>query len=329
MKTTSIKQTLTLALALLLAGSAAAQDRIVKRDATVIEANVLQISQQEIQYKRFSNPDGPTYLLPVAEIDYIQYPNGERDTFAPAAPEATPEVAPEAAAKPAEVTAAPAAPAAAPASAPDATADTSSPAGSEVQRRVFEPKPIDPYTPEPARRWQLLERYSDGQSDGIVVAVDETGEHGLIMSLDEVFLPWSTKRIVVGADDKRDGSANMAVVARAVAAGEAAWSDFPAFKWCRDKGEGWYMPAIDEIFEIGNFYNGGMRRTPIDRNARRKLNEKLKAYGGKALNPLMEYFSSTEFDAKEVRTTPMGVEPPFMKEQPKHSKFPVRAVRKF
>ena len=89
------------------------------------------------------------------------------------------------------------------------------------------------------------------------------------------------------------------------------------------------MPAIDEIFEIGNFYNGGMRRTPIDRNARRKLNEKLKAYGGKALNPLMEYFSSTEFDAKEVRTTPMGVEPPFMKEQPKHSKFPVRAVRKF
>ena len=52
--------------------TAAAQDLIVKTDATKVEAKVTEITPDAVRYKRFSNPDGPTYALPVADIDYIQ-----------------------------------------------------------------------------------------------------------------------------------------------------------------------------------------------------------------------------------------------------------------
>ena len=61
--------------------TAAAQDLIVKTDATKVEAKVTEITPDAVRYKRFSNPDGPTYVLPVADIDYIQYANGEKERF--------------------------------------------------------------------------------------------------------------------------------------------------------------------------------------------------------------------------------------------------------
>ena len=56
--------------------AASAQDLIVKIDSTKIEARVIEISPESVRYKRFSNPEGPTYLLPTAEIHYIRYANG-------------------------------------------------------------------------------------------------------------------------------------------------------------------------------------------------------------------------------------------------------------
>ena len=57
----------------------AAQDLIIKADASKVEAKVTEITPESVRYKRFSNPDGPTYVLPVSEISYIQYANGEKE----------------------------------------------------------------------------------------------------------------------------------------------------------------------------------------------------------------------------------------------------------
>ena len=71
--------------------AAVAQDLIVRTDSTRIEARVTEVSPETVRYKRFSNPDGPTYVLPVAGIDYIRYANGETDRFRqPAAPAPAP-----------------------------------------------------------------------------------------------------------------------------------------------------------------------------------------------------------------------------------------------
>lgn len=62
-----MKRTILLSLAALCCAlTAAAQDLIVKTDAAKIEAKVIEITPEAVRYKRFSNPDGPTYVLPVA-----------------------------------------------------------------------------------------------------------------------------------------------------------------------------------------------------------------------------------------------------------------------
>ena len=72
-----MKRTILLSLAALCCAlTAAAQDLIVKTDAAKIEAKVIEITPEAVRYKRFSFPYGPTYVLPVAQIHYIQYANG-------------------------------------------------------------------------------------------------------------------------------------------------------------------------------------------------------------------------------------------------------------
>ena len=119
-----------------------------------------------------------------------------------------------------------------------------------------------------------------------------------------------------------------AQLAAYIAENNLSWDDFPAFKWCREKGEGWYLPSIDELLNIGHNYSGGTR-VQSSRQARNRFNNALKNNGGKRMDRLVYYFSSTEKDEKEAYTTHTGIEPPYVIEIPKYNKFLVRAVHKF
>ncbi len=280
--------------------SGVAQDLIVKIDATQIKAKVVEITSDAVRYKRFSNPDGPTYTLPVTEIDYIRYVNGEVDRFRKSA-----SAQPQASAAEAQP---------APAKQPASTSST--PAAGEYV----------------LRRYKVGDYYSRDGVEGIICSVTEDGLHGTIVSLDEIYLMWSGFRKpnlrVVGANDNADGRINMEIVAAYIAANNLKWEDFPAFKWCRDKGDGWYLPAIDEVLTLGNNYNGGTRAR-VDRQMRNKFNETAKAHGGQRMSRMVYYFSSTEKDEKSAYTSYMEIEPPFVVEIPKYNKFMVRAMHRF
>ena len=58
-----------------------AQDIITKRDGTDIQAKVTEVGQTEISYKKFSNLDGPTYTMDIADVLMITYQNGEREMY--------------------------------------------------------------------------------------------------------------------------------------------------------------------------------------------------------------------------------------------------------
>jgi hypothetical protein len=58
-----------------------AQDVITKRNGTEVQAKVLEITAAEVKFKRFDNPSGPLYILPVSGILTIRYENGTKDTF--------------------------------------------------------------------------------------------------------------------------------------------------------------------------------------------------------------------------------------------------------
>lgn len=294
------KTILLLASLLCLAASAAAQDLIVKTDSTKIEARILEISPDDVRYKRFSNLDGPTYVLPVQQIAYLRYANGEVERLQ-------------------------AAPAAAPA--PAATA----PAASAVPA---EPAPVP--TPRMSARndrYEVGQFYDQDGVKGVVCMVDEEGLHGLVISLDESkYIPWSTfdkeHLRLIGCDDHADGAANMEKMAAYIAANNLSWEDFPAFDWCRQQGEGWYLPAIDELLVIGHNYNGG-DRVHNNRQARNHFNDALRNNGGQRMDRLVYYFSSTEKDEKSAWTSHTDLQPPYVIEIPKYQKFLVRAVHKF
>lgn len=295
--------------------AAVAQDLIVRTDSTRIEARVTEVSPETVRYKRFSNPDGPTYVLPVAGIDYIRYANGETDRFRqPAAPAPALAVAAPVPGTPAAPAPAPDAPVAVPAPAPAPAA----PAALPVQYEL--------------KRYAVGDYYDFNGVKGVVCKVTEDGLHGMVVSLDEVMIPWSVFRKpdlrTVGAVDRTDGRVNMQTVARYIAENGLSWDDFPAFKWCREQGEGWYLPAIDEVLAIGNNFNGGTRMH-YDRQARNRFNDALKEHGGKRMDRLVYYFSSTEQDEKSVYTSHMDMKPPYVVGIPKYNKFLVRAVHLF
>lgn len=289
--------------------SGVAQDLIVKIDATHIKAKVEEITSDAVRYKRFSNPDGPTYVLPIAEIDYILYANGEIDRFKKSASVKVPT--PVTKAQP---------------------APTSQPAASAEQKTASTPSQTPATGEYILRRYNIGEYYNHDGIEGIICSVTEDGLHGTIVSLDEIYLSWSEFRKpdlrTIGANNRSDGRANMETVAAYIAANNLKWEDFPAFKWCREKGEGWYLPSIDEVLTLGNNYNGGTRMQ-VNRQMRNKFNETAVAHGGRRMNRIVYYFSSTEKDEKSAYTSYMAIEPPYVVEIPKHNKFLVRAMHRF
>lgn len=60
---------------------AAGQDIITQKDGVDIQAKVIEVGIDQISYKKYSNPDGPTYVISKSDILMITYENGEREMY--------------------------------------------------------------------------------------------------------------------------------------------------------------------------------------------------------------------------------------------------------
>ena len=58
-----------------------AQDIITKKDATEMKVKVVKVGASEIEYKQWSNLDGPVYTVPTDDVFTIKYENGQRDVI--------------------------------------------------------------------------------------------------------------------------------------------------------------------------------------------------------------------------------------------------------
>lgn len=128
--------------------------------------------------------------------------------------------------------------------------------------------------------WAVGDYYEVGNVKGVVVWVDESKEHGKIISLDEKVDIWATGGYNTGAKSEEDGKGNTDKVKDI----NAELSAFPAFKWCVAHGEGWYFPAILEVYYF--------------LNAKETVNSTLEAHNGTKVNDA--YWSSTEGDEDET-----------------------------
>ena len=128
--------------------------------------------------------------------------------------------------------------------------------------------------------YKVGDYYNDGIKEGIVFVVYDGGYHGKIVSIDESRELWVGETVcenVTAATSKGDGMGNMNKIRM-----QPDWkTNYPAFAWCASLGDGWYLPAVDElllIYENKSIIN-------------RMLNEK--GYG-EVVDDL--YWSSTEVE---------------------------------
>lgn len=131
-----------------------------------------------------------------------------------------------------------------------------------------------------ATGWAVGDYYEVSNVKGVVVWVDESKEHGKIISLDEKVDIWATGGYNTGAKSEEDGKGNTDKVKDI----NAELSAFPAFKWCVAHGEGWYFPAIMEVYYF--------------LNAKATVNPTLEAHNGTKISDY--YWSSTEGEEDET-----------------------------
>ena len=70
-----------LSIAILSTSYAFSQDVIVKKDGNTIVSKVVEVTPEYIKYKKFSNPQGPTYSIKIDDVTSVNYENGDKDTF--------------------------------------------------------------------------------------------------------------------------------------------------------------------------------------------------------------------------------------------------------
>lgn len=136
--------------------------------------------------------------------------------------------------------------------------------------------------------------------EGVVFSVTEDGKHGSIFSLKEgKGLKWSVLGGPDYTDDKENGQANF----DALKILEPDFYGYPAFIWCASLGEGWYIPAINELMVMRDAWG-------VTQAQRRALNKKIEQAGGdpmrqsvyveaKGQNSSAMYYSSTEVAEKQ------------------------------
>lgn len=58
-----------------------AQDIITTKDGDDILAKILEVTTTELKYKKYSNPDGPTFTISKSDVLIVRYENGEKEVF--------------------------------------------------------------------------------------------------------------------------------------------------------------------------------------------------------------------------------------------------------
>lgn len=156
------------------------------------------------------------------------------------------------------------------------------------------PDPVVGPTPTPApkpaeKTWKVGDYYNVGGKEGVVFWVDATGKHGKIVSMDQANLQWCTndefhEKVTGIATDRSNGMNNLRFIMKI-----DEWRNkYPAFAWCADHGDGWYLPAIEELKEL-----------LLNDEVHSKVNGTLEQKRGSVMcskGPCEWYWSSTEYD---------------------------------
>ncbi len=97
------------------------------------------------------------------------------------------------------------------------------------------------------KTYKVGDYYDDGKKQGVVFEVSDDGKHGKIISLNVTALRWCSKLVSksIGVTSESDGQSNTDIVMS-----RSNYKKYPAFAWCREQGEDWYLPSQNELLSL-------------------------------------------------------------------------------
>lgn len=157
-------------------------------------------------------------------------------------------------------------------------ADMSMPGMFGLQKEMLLPvRAFSPFGEKPAKRFTVGEIYNADGITGMIYWVADDDSYARVISLTEQPATWGPIGTTVGASSLVDGKGNT----DAVRAADQSLSSYPAFKTCADKGEGWYLPALNELQSIAE--------------NRAQINALLSRHGATFLTDIY-YWTSSEYE---------------------------------
>lgn len=152
---------------------------------------------------------------------------------------------------------------------------------------------VDAYDPAIAGQYEIGSIYDNDGVKGVIFAIKEHPSSGTIfcyiMSMDEEDLAWSTEYWDLSYANSTWG----AWITEDIfdpARDNRDINNYPAFKWCVEHGDGWFLPSQDEMLWMWDAVSGGTHK--FDSPTVEKFNKVLSENGGE---PFQEtyYWSST------------------------------------
>lgn len=213
-----MKRSVLLILALLTCCGAFA-DKIITTAADIIECTVSEIGDDVVKYRK---PD-ETFVREIArtKVFKIKYDSGSEDVLKGDSRIATEQSAPE-------------------------PAQQSGLVSTEPNWSTFAPAPRD---------YHIGDWYSENGVEGVVIYTTDDFRHGIIINKKKFGAGFKQKalftgptNIAIGMNDRLNGYANMLALKAFMTANPQYTADmFPVQQVLDGLGDGWYLPAIDEV----------------------------------------------------------------------------------
>lgn len=156
---------------------------------------------------------------------------------------------------------------------------------------------VDAYDPNWEGKYEPGMLYNENGVKGVIFAIKEHKASGTmfcyVMSMDEEDLPWSHEQV----DLRYANSAWGAWITEDIfhpGRDNRDINNYPAFKWCVEHGDGWFLPSQEEMEWMWDAVSGGQHKFEAPTVA--EYNKVLTENGGEPLQETF-YWSSTGLDS--------------------------------
>ena len=153
---------------------------------------------------------------------------------------------------------------------------------------------VDAYDPNWEGKYEPGMLYNENGVKGVIFAIKEHPASGTmfcyVMSMDEEDLPWSNEQVDLSYANSAWGAWITEDIFHS-SRDNRNIDDYPAFKWCVEHGEGWFLPSQQEMQWMWDAVSGGTLK--FDSPSVAHYNKLLSENGGE---PFVEtyYWSSNE-----------------------------------